>query len=202
MIRDQALAVSGLMAERLGGPPVKPYHPAGLYKQIVATKIKAYQQDSGADLYRRSLYTYRKRSVPHPAMLTLRRPVPRDMHRATGPHIDAAASPQLVERPDLCRGRAVAGPANDARGRGQPGGPDRLRLPLDRRPVAAARELEILTTGFRRMLTDFRGDPAAADELLRIGESVADPDLDRGELAVYTTVASTLLNLDETITKD
>ena len=74
MIRDQALAVSGLMAEVFGGPPVKPYHPGGLYEQIVYQGGKPYQQGSGADLYRRSLYTYRKRSVPHPAMLTFDAP--------------------------------------------------------------------------------------------------------------------------------
>ena len=74
MIRDQALAVSGLIAEMLGGPPVKPYHPSGLYEQIVYQGGNSYRQGSGADLYRRSLYTYRKRSVPHPAMLTFDAP--------------------------------------------------------------------------------------------------------------------------------
>ncbi|MDZ4286352.1 MAG: DUF1553 domain-containing protein, partial [Prosthecobacter sp.] len=84
-VRDQALAVSGLLAPEIGGPSVRPYHPPGLYEQVVATRFSmGYVQGTGDDLHRRSLYTYWKRSVPHPAMLafdapfreacTLRRP--------------------------------------------------------------------------------------------------------------------------------
>src|SRR5204862_1553988 len=65
MIRDQALAASGLLAERLGGPPARPYHPSGLYEQIVYQGGKAYELSKGADLYRRSVYTFWKRSLPH-----------------------------------------------------------------------------------------------------------------------------------------
>jgi hypothetical protein len=72
VIRDQALAASGLLVEKIGGPSVKPYHPPGLYEQVVAQRDNpkaTYQQGSGDDLHRRSLYTYWKRSVPHPGML-------------------------------------------------------------------------------------------------------------------------------------
>ena len=75
MIRDQALAVSGLLVEKLGGPSVKPYHPPGLYEQVVAgTGPSTYVQGKGDELYRRSLYTYWKRSVPNPAMLVFDAP--------------------------------------------------------------------------------------------------------------------------------
>jgi hypothetical protein len=75
-----------------------------------------------------------------------------------------------------------------------------FRLTLARPPRAV--ELAVLGAGWRRMLADFRADPAAAGQLLQVGDTPADPALDRAELAAYTTVASTLLNLDETITKD
>jgi mono/diheme cytochrome c family protein len=202
MIRDQALALSGLLAERLGGPPVKPYHPAGLYKQIVATKINDYQQDSGANLYRRSLYTYRKRSVPHPAMLVFDAPfretcVVRRARTSTPLQaLNLMNDPTYVEAARALAQRMMLEGGASSEGRIALG----FRLVAARSPWPS--ELEVLTISFRHMLADFHGDPTAADELLRIGESVSDPCLDRGELAAYTTVASTLLNLDETITKD
>ena len=73
MIRDQALAVSGLLVERIGGPSVKPYQPAGLWERA-GRRRRAYVQDHGADLYRRSLYTFWKRTVPPPAMVTFDAP--------------------------------------------------------------------------------------------------------------------------------
>jgi len=190
------------LAEKLGGPPVKPYHPAGLYKQIVATKIKDYQQDSGTNLYRRSLYTYRKRSVPHPAMLVFDAPFRETcvVRRArTSTPLQAL---NLMNDPTYVEAARALAQRMMLEGGASPEG----RIALGFRLVAARSprpsELEVLTTSFRHMLADFHGDPTAADELLRIGESVSDPALDHGELAAYTTVASTLLNLDETITKD
>ncbi len=76
-VRDQALAVSGLFVPKLGVPPVRPYHPAGLYETMAPTSpdtVKTYIQDKGESLYRRSLYTYWKRSIPHPAMLAFGTP--------------------------------------------------------------------------------------------------------------------------------
>ena len=202
MIRDQALAVSGLMAEMLGGPPVKPYHPAGLYEQIVAMSAKSYRQGSGADLYRRSLYTYRKRSVPHPAMLTFDAPfretcVVRRARTSTPLQaLNLMNDPTYVEAARFLAQRMMLEGGAGPEGRIAYG----FRLAVARSPEPE--ELEVLTAGFRRMLADFRGDRTAADEVLRVGESPSNPALDRGELAAYTTVASTLLNLDETITKD
>ena len=107
MIRDQALAVSGLMAERLGGPPVKPYHPAGLYEQIVCQEWQALPagQRSGP-LSTQPLHLPETVGAA-PGHAHLRRPVSRNMHRSPGPHIDASAGPQFDERPDLCRVGAV-----------------------------------------------------------------------------------------------
>jgi hypothetical protein len=202
MIRDQALAVSGLMAEQLGGPSVKPYHPAGLYEQIVYQGGKPYQQSSGADLYRRSIYTYRKRSVPHPSMLTFDAPfretciVRRARTSTPLQALNLMNDPTYVESARFLAQRMMLDGGTSPEARIAHG----FRLAVARSPRPT--ELEVLTVGFRRMLADFRQDRTAADELLRIGESASNPALDRVELAAYTTVGSTLLNLDETITKD
>ena len=202
MIRDQALAVSGLLAERLGGPPVKPYHPAGLYEQIVATRANSYQQGRGPDLYRRSLYTYRKRSVPHPAMLIFDAPfretciVRRARTSTPLQALNLMNDPTYVEAARFLAQRMMLEGGTSAQGRIACG----FRLAVARSPQP--KELEVLAAGFRRMLADFRHDRAAAEELLRIGESPSNSAIDRVELAAYATVASTLLNLDETITKD
>ncbi len=202
MIRDQALAVSGLLAERLGGPPVKPYHPAGLYEQIVATRANSYQQGRGPDLYRRSLYTYRKRSVPHPAMLIFDAPfretciVRRARTSTPLQALNLMNDPTYVEAARFLAQRMMLEGGTSAEGRIACG----FRLAVARSPQP--KELEVLAAGFRRMLADFRHDRAAAEELLRIGESPSNSAIDRVELAAYATVASTLLNLDETITKD
>ena len=75
MIRDQALAVAGLLTEKLGGPPVKPYQPDGLWEQLsVIDDRKLYVRSKGPDLWRRSLYTYWKRTVPPPALTTFDAP--------------------------------------------------------------------------------------------------------------------------------
>jgi mono/diheme cytochrome c family protein len=202
MIRDQALAVSGLMAEMIGGPSVKPYHPSGLYEQIVYQGGNSYRQGSGADLYRRSLYTYRKRSVPHPAMLTFDAPfretciVRRARTSTPLQALNLMNDPTYVEAARFLAQRMMLEGGASPEGRIAYG----FRLAVARAP--RPNEIEVLTAGFRRMLADFVGDRAAADELLRIGESPSNPVLDHVELAAYVTVASTLLNLDETITKD
>ena len=202
MIRDQALAVSGLLTEFFGGPPVKPYHPTGLYEQIIYQGGKPYQQGSGADLYRRSLYTYRKRSVPHPAMLTFDAPfretcVVRRARTSTPLQaLNLMNDPTYVEAARSLAQRMMLEGGTSPEARIAYG----FRLAVARSP--RPNELEVLTSGFRRTLTDFRGEASAADDFLRIGESPSNPALDRVELAAYAMLASTLLNLDETITKD
>ena len=139
MIRDQALAVSGLLAERLGGPPVKPYHPSGLYEQIVYQGGKAYELSKGADLYRRSLYTYWKRSLPHPAMRNFDAPFRETCVVRRARTSTPLAGPEPDERPDLCRGRAVPGPADDPRRGRHSGRAHHVRLPPDARAIHGRR---------------------------------------------------------------
>ena len=203
MIRDQALAVSGLLVEKLGGPSVKPYHPPGLYEQVVAGSSAAtYVQDKGDALYRRSLYTYWKRSVPNPAMLVFDAPFRETCSvrrsRTTTPlqALNLLNDPTYVEASRLLARRMMleGGVTPEARVR------HGFRLVVGREPVRA--ELGVLVAGLRRMESDFRAAPADAESLLAVGETKADATLDAVELAAYATVASTLLNLDETITKE
>ena len=202
MIRDQALAVSGLMAERFGGPPVKPYQPAGLYEQIVArwrspisraaerTSIAAASTPSGSGRCRTRPCSP---STPHSA----------NMHRAPSPHVDAPASAQLDERPDVCRGGAVPGTADDARGGTirRHGSPMASAWPSP--GAAAARSSRSLIAGFRRMLADFRQRPRPRPtSCYESANRLRTPPSTVWNWRLMPRSASTLLNLDETITKD
>jgi hypothetical protein len=203
MIRDQALAVSGLLVEKLGGPSVKPYHPAGLYEQVVSgTGPSTYVQDHDEALYRRSLYTYWKRSVPNPAMLVFDVPFRETCTvrraRTTTPlqALNLFNDPTYVEASRLLAQRMLREGGATPESRLRHG----FRLVLGREPRLA--ELQVLANGLDRMETSFRADRSGAESLLAVGEMKADPALDTIELAAYSTVAGTLLNLDETVTKE
>ena len=111
MIRDQALAVSGLLAERLGGPSVKPYQPEGLWADMVEGGYGDYVQSEGDDLYRRSLYTFWKRTLGPADADDVRLVHPRDLHRAHRPHEHAAAGAEPDERRDVRRSGPAGSPS-------------------------------------------------------------------------------------------
>ena len=114
-IRDQALAVSGLLVERIGGPSVHPYQPPGLWKEL--TGGGDFVQDHGADLYRRSLYTFWKRTIAPPSMITFDAAGREACTVRSGTDQHAAASACAAERNHVRRGGPRAGPAGDARRR-------------------------------------------------------------------------------------
>ncbi len=197
-LRDQALALSGRLVERVGGPSVKPYHPPGLYEQVVAgSSANTYVQDHGDALYRRSLYTYWKRSVPNPAMLVFDAPfresctLRRTRTNTPLQALNLENDPTYIEA-----ARGIAERVYRAQ--------DRLatmfRRVLIREPKPV--EARILDRAYASALKGFRADVAAAKALIGIGESKADPACDPVELAALTTVASMLLNLDETVHKE
>jgi hypothetical protein len=197
-IRDQALAVSGLLNPELGGPPVKPYQPAGLWEEVSSS---SYEPDEGDDLYRRSLYTYWKRTVAPPAMAafdasdretcTVRQTRTNTPLQALNLMNDVTyleAARKLAERM-----MHEAGPAAEERiERG-------FRLAVARTPEEG--EVRALSALFERLLADYRKDELAAENYLAQGEAARDKGLDVAELASYTGVASLILNLDEAITK-
>ncbi|MCB1019366.1 MAG: DUF1553 domain-containing protein [Acidobacteria bacterium] len=198
-IRDQALAASGLLNEKLGGPPVKPYQPAGLWEEVSSS---SYQPDSGDKLYRRSLYTYWKRTIAPPAMTafdasdrevcTVRQTRTNTPLQALNLMNDVTyleASRKLAERM-----MHEAGPGPEARiERG-------FRLATAREPEQG--EVRALESLYQKLLGDYRKDDFEAERYLAQGESARDESLDAAELASYAGVASLILNLDETITKE
>ncbi|MBK5293050.1 MAG: DUF1553 domain-containing protein [Acidobacteriia bacterium] len=200
MLRDQALAVSGLMVGKLGGPSVKPYQPAGLWKELSGGAD--YQRDKGEGLYRRSMYTFWKRAVPPPGMMTFdsagreacvvrqgRTNTPLQALTLMNDVTYVEASRKMAER----MMREGGNSADDRIGYG-------FLLATARRPGAG--EMEVLLASLRSYRDKFQTDPGAAEKLLSEGDSPRDAGLDARELAAYTGVASLIMNLDETVTKE
>lgn len=197
MLRDQALAVSGLFAEKLGGPSVKPYQPDGLWD--VAMGRPQYDQGHGPDLYRRSLYTFWKRTVPPPSMITFDaadRNVCVVKRQSTSTPLQALAllnDVQIVEAARFLGQRMLkeGGSTLD----------DRLawafRSATSRSPQP--RQIAVLKQVWDEQRAIFAADPVAAQKLLAQGEGKADDALDPLDLAAATVVAELLLNFDETV---
>ncbi|HVE39135.1 MAG TPA: DUF1553 domain-containing protein, partial [Planctomycetota bacterium] len=197
VVRDQALAVSGLLAEQVGGPSVKPYQPDGLWKEIASDTT--YEQSKGPSLYRRSLYTYWKRTVVPPTMSTFDAPGRESCtvrETRTNTPLQALALMNDVTYVEAARVLAERmlkqGGAVDLRWG--------FRRVTCRTPGPA--EEEVLRRALRSSLAEFRKNPEAAKRLISTGESKPDPALDPAELAAMTTVASLILNLDEAVTKE
>ncbi|KAA3611730.1 MAG: DUF1553 domain-containing protein [Planctomycetota bacterium] len=202
-LRDQALAVSGLLVEKLGGPPTRPYQPDGMWKELAGGAGQGpYVQDRGEGLYRRSLYTHRKRTVPHPTLAIFDAPsfeICQLRRSRTNTPLQALAllndvtfveaSRKLAERMILKGGSTAA---------------ERLRfgfrLVTGRHPDEA--ELETMIAGLERRRAGFAREPERADQLLALGESAHDPQLEKVELAAYALSAAVLFNLDECLTKE
>jgi hypothetical protein len=204
-IRDQALAVSGLLAEKLGGPSVRPYQPESLYKGIVVDApypSTTWDLGKGDELYRRSLYTFWKRTVPHPAMLTFDSP-DREFCSArrsrTNTPLQALVlwneTGYLESSRKLGERMLKEGGADDASRAAFA-----FRLATGRAPLPA--ETEVLTRTYAQLRADFSARPDDAAKLIKVGVSVADPKLPAGELASAAGVANLILTLDETITKN
>jgi hypothetical protein len=200
MVRDQALAISGLLAERLGGPSVKPYQPAGLWKEL--TGSEGYKQDHGADLYRRGLYTFWKRTIAPPQMITFDAAGRETcIVRETRTNTPLQALTLMNDVTYVEAARVLAQRIMTAGGTTPE---ERItlafRLATARQPKQS--ELQILVDGFQDHLVEYRRDREAALRLIRTGESPRAELLDVSELAAYTAVAGLILNLDELITKD
>jgi hypothetical protein len=198
MIRDGALAASGLLVETPGGPPVKPYQPAGLWEEKSGA---TYQRDVGPGSHRRSLYTFWKRTSPPPAMLTFdatTREVCAVKRQTTATPLQALVllnDPQYVEAARGLARRALT----------EVGGTlsDRVvflfRTTTGRRP--GAREVGTLETLYREQCDEFRSGRSDAAKLLAFGDAPRDPSLESSEYAAMTVLAQVLLNFEETVTK-
>jgi hypothetical protein len=199
MIRDQALFASGLLVEELGGPSVKPYQPAGLWRELADTE---YRRDSGRALYRRGLYTFWKRTVPPPALVTFdaagREACSVRQARTNTPlqALNLLNDVTFVECARVLAQRVLREGGSTAAGRLTLA----FRLAVARRPRPA--ELKVLRAGLERHRAHYRADRNAALALVRAGEAPRDEALDVAELAAYTAACSVILNLDEVITKE
>ncbi len=203
VVRDNALAVSGLLVEKVGGPSIKPYQPAKLWEELAGGAGEgAYVQEKGANLYRRSLYIYRKRTVPHPAMTTFDAPS-REVCQVKRPRTNTPLQAlELLNDVTYVEAARHLGERMLTEGGAKP--EDRItfafRRATGRKPSEA--ELRVLLRGLERYRQTYSADKDAAQKLLHHGDSVPDAKLDPAELAAYMATAGVILNLDETITKE
>eukprot|EP00913_Durusdinium_trenchii_P023301 g21879.t1 len=197
MIRDQALAVSGLLTKTIGGPSVKPYQPEGLWKEIAT--VGDYDQSHGPDLYRRSLYTYGKRTVAAPTMMTFDGSAREfcSVRRArTNTPLQALTllnDVTFVEAARVFAERIMTQGGDTAEQRIT----FAFRAATSRKP--SPRELKILTAGLHRHQQSYQRERAAAIKLITTGEAPRNKKLDPADHAAYTTIASVILNLDEVV---
>ena len=198
MLRDNALKVSGLLHEEVGGPWVKPYQPPGVWKEL-ANQIgeNKYRPSTGKDLYRRSVYSYWKRTIPPPFMLTFdaaERSVCVVKRQTTSTPLQALVQlndPQLVEASRKFAERMMGNGGDEVEGRIAYG----FRLATSREP--ARDEIRMLVSLYNEELNRFAAGEHDADALLSVGSSPRNKAYDIIELAAYTVIANTLLNLDE-----
>jgi hypothetical protein len=203
IVRDNALAISGLLAEKVGGPSVKPYQPAKLWEELAGGAGEGpYIQDKGAKLYRRSLYVYRKRTVPHPVVATFDAPSREICQvRRQRTNTPLQALELLNDVGYLEAARCLA-----QRMMSEGGATASEQLTYGFRRATARQpdrtELQLLSGGLERYRRIYKHDSEAAKRFLHHGETPIDRKLDPTELAAYTAVASIMLNLDEVITKE
>ncbi|GAB4142567.1 MAG: DUF1553 domain-containing protein [Planctomycetaceae bacterium] len=199
-IRDQALAIAGLLTEKVGGPSVKPYQPAGLWKEIAT--VAKYDQSHGPDLYRRSLYTYGKRTVAAPMMTTFdgtarefcivrraRTNTPLQALALLNDVTFVEAARVLAQRMMTKAGRSPQSRITFA-----------FRRATGRKPNP--QELKILVAGYHAHLRSYQRNIPAAEKLISTGEYPRNKKLNPAKHAAYTAIASIILNLDEVVTKE
>jgi hypothetical protein len=201
-IRDQALAASGLLVEKVGGPSVKPYQPEGVWEAVAMKEsdTKNYKQDTGPSLYRRSLYTYWKRTAPPASMEILNAPSRETFctrRERTDTPLQALVTlndTQFIEASRQLAAHAILSSDNfDSR-------LDNITKSLLARSLAPE-ERTVIHKMQQDFLKHYDGDWAHAQSLLAVGDSKADQKIPPAEWAAWTLVASEILNLDESLTK-
>lgn len=200
MVRDNALAVSGLLVDHVGGPSVFPYQPAG-YWFALNFPAREWKNDTGDGLYRRGLYTHWQRSFLHPSLLAFDAPTREEAvcERARSNIPQQALvllnDPTYVEAARVLAERTIK--------QGGPGVPDRIAWAfsqvLDRKPKPE--ESAVLAGLYAKHSAEYASDRVAAQDLLSTGEHPVDSTIDPAELTAWTSVARTILNLNETITR-
>ena len=201
MIRDHALVVSGLLVDKIGGPPVKSYQPPGLWEAVSYNGELSYQPDRAEGLWRRTVYSFWKRTAPPPGVQLLDGPT-RETCTVRRPRTNTPLQALLllndegfVEAARVLAASVLAGQCgNEADCAAQI-----FRRVTSRRPEA--KEISALTGLLARQRARFAADPAAAGKLISLGASPRGREFDAVELASWTVVAQAILNLDETLTR-
>jgi mono/diheme cytochrome c family protein len=203
MLRDQALAVSGLLVPKLGGPSVKPYQPDGVWEAVamIGSNTRDYRRDTGESLYRRGLYTFWKRSAP-PASLDILNAPSREFctvrRERTNTPLQALVTLNDVQYVEAARHLAEltlkeGGKDTDAQ-------LSYLARRLLCRPFHSE-EQPIVRASLDGLLAHYKGHVEDAKKLIAVGESKADATLDPATLAAWTMLANELMNLDEVLNK-
>jgi hypothetical protein len=202
MVRDYALASSGLLNPTIGGPSVKPYQPDRIWETVAMddSNTRFYQRDTADKLYRRSLYTFWKRSAPPPSMDIFNAPtretctVRRERTNTPLQALVTMNDPQFVEAARVLAQNALLS-----------GGSVGSEVDYMAERLLARgfdpKEMVVVTNSYQDYLAYYQAQPADADKLLHTGESPADPRLPKPRLAAMTMVANELLNLDEVLVK-
>ena len=200
-IRDNALAISGLLTDKVGGPSVKPYQPAGYWALLNFPK-REYEADKNENQYRRSLYTYWARTFPHPSLLAFDAP---SREECTAERIRSNTPQQaLVLLNDPIYLEAARVFAERILREGGPRAETRIQFAFDQALSrrASPSEVALLKRIEEQHRRQYEDDPAAAADVLQIGEHKAPHALPQAELAAWTSVARVILNLHETITRN
>jgi len=202
VLRDQILDVSGLLVRKMGGPTVKPYQPAGLWKVVAITgsNTRIFEKDSGEALYRRSLYTFWKRTAPPPSMAAFNAPTREQCtvrRERTNTPIQALVlmnDPQYVEAARHLAGHSIR-KTEDPRTRALWMFQRALRHPGTEADISDMLRLAEATQAV------LKETPDLAASLIQTGDSKPDEKLNAVELAAWTVVANTLMNRDDFISK-
>lgn len=207
-IRDQALATSGLLNYRIGGLSVSPYQPAGIWEELTYREdnknfsAQIYSQDHGSDLYRRTMYTFWKRTAPPPTLVTFDAPdretctVKRARTNTPLQALILMNDPTYIEAHRKLAERILLHGGSTTE--------ERIQSLFQRvlsRP-ATAQELATVQGILDKQLARYREHPEKAEELLKVGEYPLNPELNSTELASWTMTAGTILNLDEAISRN
>ena len=201
-VRDNALAISGLLNRTFGGPGVKPYQPPGLWVEVSLSGGRRFVRDKGENLYRRSMYTYWKRSAPHPGLMAFDTPTRETctlQRQRTNTPMQALVTlndDQFIEASRAFAQRILNSPAKSFS--------DRINWAFEVATGHPADDLrrEVLKDAFEYQKEVFTKEPNRADELLKIGETVRDTSVNVQEHATWTILASMILNLYETLNRE
>ncbi|HMF20487.1 MAG TPA: DUF1553 domain-containing protein, partial [Gemmataceae bacterium] len=203
MVRDYALAASGLLVRKLGGPSVKPYQPEGVWEAVamIGSNTRDYRRDSGENLYRRSMYTFWKRAAPPASMDILNAPnrevctVSRERTNTPLQALVTLNDPQFIEAARHLAQKMLKQGGDKVENR-----IDFMARRLLARPLRPE-ELKVVSASAGDLLAFYKANPKDAAKLIAVGESRPDPAVDVPTLAAWTMLANELMNLDEVLNK-